>query len=672
MLKLQTLLSNENYIVNNATRLNNGESIIIPDEDDNGELVTYVLEFLNYHKHFNTVGEEKEEGESNELDIYDENIKKSYKMKLMFNNSNEVMSNEVYKDSTGHVLKIKIDNKIMYMKIFNKVKAINRCSNKVVYPNYLLEGVVTILFNEIVKQYSDSYYNVHSLYKITFRNFYENRHINKEYMKWIRWYNINKEEQLDELYEAVIITDKIDKLDTPDDIIFIMFIVLHNIYVMQEKNKFIHGNFNFNNIYKLNINVNELTFNFDNKVIKLENKLKYIPVITNFSFSSIEYEGQRITPYIYLNRETIQYNDKYDMYTFIVHLYKYLYDINQSRLVNKLNMIFFKKEYRNNIKDILYANTEFNSELYDMLKPLDKVLNYILKYEIKQSILNDVKLPFYERKSNKIDTIVPDNTFELNNGITFKRKTGGSSMPMLFEDVVKRLKRIYLEYIEIDNDMGNFNASCCRENMMDYLLKNNNSVVISGTFSNSKGEYLEKIDMIKDKKGIVSVRNDGIDINYVNVIDQSGNNYRTKKVTCYDGGLFITGPILIYNKERIGFGNKTKKNGKFKYVCDENNKQEEDSNYENCNETTDIFFRLYLTDKKMYIGIKDNKTYFILNNFPINLARDLISNILDVDKLILIDIGDHCQISWNLDGKIYSTNQIDRRYTVSNIISFKF
>ena len=31
-----------------------------------------------------------------------------------------------------------------------------------------------------------------------------------------------------------------------------------------------------------------------------------------------------------------------------------------------------------------------------------------------------------------------------------------------------------------------------------------------------------------------------------------------------------------------------------------------------------------------------------------------------------------CGVRKNINGKIYSTNQIDRRYTVSNIISFKF
>ena len=169
--------------------------------------------------------------------------------------------------------------------------------------------------------------------------------------------------------------------------------------VLQDKFEFMHKNFNFNNIIIKKYNQNTIKYTLKNKEYEIET-LNYIPVLYNFSFSTI-FKIYNTKMEIYDKETNLKNTNKITtpihQYDFMTKYKKHI--LNNNYFISSYDIFYFLysfKYIKPEIKIKLYHNI---TNEYSILNNITNLFNYSESY----MSMYDFLIKYYTNKDTKMD-----------------------------------------------------------------------------------------------------------------------------------------------------------------------------------------------------------------------------------------------------------------------------
>ena len=442
----------------------------------------------------------------------------------------------------------------------------------------------------------------------------------------------------------------------------IIYIILHNIYIAQNTMKFVHGDLHLRNIMRKEYNEEYIELYYSNEKIMIKNTDKFIPVINDFGFSSLELKnGKRLVgTKVPAVPSGVAFDPDFDhvkLLGSILLFYSKSLGVFLTKLFTKFYMYDRNLLFDSN-NEIKYTKLKMDG----MIKPLSEVMSNLLKEFEHEVVPTDFN---YEVKEDTtVCYIESKEGITISNGIQYKKVIYDS-------DVIPKnstqgyFKQLKVHYVEIENDKGTFENICCKQNTLDNAIKKQ-CVVINGTYFDPKGKY-----------SFYST-NSSINHDYVNVVvNNNGIDIKDTSDLITDIS-FNSAPLLVKNGIPNNLDMFKKRGNIYLYSCIDDIDDEE---YRSCSHITPgQLCHLANPNPRSIIATKGDKTYFIciegrIKNFggaTYEQMVDFLMNYLQVDNAINLDGGSSISLMWNINGQVYSPIKYPHRKTLSNIISFNY
>ncbi len=632
-------------------------------------------------------------------------------------NSQTIINSILGTGSYGSV--VKYQNKAMkifhYFPLeinFRHAAQIYKTDTHYVFSPDLFEGVCSIYINKMLQNYSDCFYNTYGVYVSGFHNIISYKDELKYIFSWSTanehnedFLSLPDEEILKELEkhedaETIVITfDLLDPL--PDewyrhkigtnDMYYILYIILHNIYILQSVCQFVHGDLHVGNILAKK-HTKDIQLAYEDEIIVLPSK-GYAPVMIDFGFASFEREGRRVvTTTEPLVASGSSYDQHYDVAKLLWSLVSHRYKVQQG--YEDIEEIFLNRTGNSITTFIKTDDNEVNYDLLmrnKLLKPVDEILAYLLTK--LQYTRKDQKLNFSKYIDGFYDIIQETRTnVKISEGITYRNIIYDTVEPYWKVTPFSRKLNVHLIEIKKANNFKFVNR-CCKQTVYD-MVKSREGVAINGSyFDLNTHEYIDEYNPVYiEHLGMVEVNGNGVKIQQMSNGTMTTDYNKMYKIpaqyTKYNTNTFVSNPMLVYGGKATQFDlvkrtvDRRGKQGAYLYTCEDgevNIYDMRDPDYSSCK-----FIRpgelthLGNSNPRTILATKGDITYFIVivgraNEYTgasVEQMQDFLVNYLHVDSAINLDGGASSLMMWNIGGKVYSPLNVIHRKVVSNVVGY--
>ncbi len=532
------------------------------------------------------------------------------------------------------------------MKLFHyirEIETIYKTDTHYVFPSYLFEGLCSIYINKMLQPHSDCYYKTYGVYMT--------RGMNDKTVA-ITFDLLNS------------LPDKWYSKGSPD-LHYILYIVLHNVYILQNVSQFVHGDLKFDNILGKSHSQN-VKLSYEDEVITLPTR-GYAPVMIDFGFSSFEREGRRVVsakePFIPTGSSYDSRQDVARLFWSLVNVryrnqqsYRDIEDIFLYR-AGRLPQRFLEKD---DIKNNFIYLVE-NGLLKDIREVLSGLLTK-LQYTTKKQKLN------FSKYVDGFNDIIKETRkrVQISRNVSYKNIIYDGIEPYWKHGVYSRKLNIHI--VEIKPSAGSkFVNRCCKQSVYD-MVKGHEGVAINGShFDPITSEYFSYYNPNHiENLGTVKITNDHVRIDYLrdkNITDP--RVYRPdEQYTQYNTDTFLANPVLVYDKNSVFID------------VEKAMRQDELTRYDGWK--TGGLYNLGVSEPRTILATKGDVTYFIVivrsederTGASVDQMQDFLVNYLHVDYAINLDGGDSSLMMWNIGGKVYTPLDVVHRKVVSNVIGY--
>jgi len=567
----------------------------------------------------------------------------------------------------------------------------NQDNKQYIINNGIFEGICSIFFNNIIKPYSPCIYNIYSTYLIPEYDY------NQLFDK-----NITIDDYIDDgVYDVlnpIIIMEKLETIPLDkliNNIYYVLYIILNNIYISQSLAKFVHGDLHIGNIMAKKYNKDTINIIYNDKIIKIHNKYNWIPIIVDFGFSSFEYKGYRYMS----ERDPITYSgNSYNEYSDLAKLFKSigkkLLDTKHITILHEIEKIFLNnmtmvpRHYK--LDDITFLNIYDFNEITVIINKLLNKLSYSIESTSTHIVnyIDPIKhLKYMTQNTNDIDLYnnkVLINSIFINNFTQYQHFYYNTlTTPQFNQQPISNQLNVHL--IKVDNPLPLdyvFKNICCKQNTFDFMNNFNALLSINGTFFDlDTSNYFYKKNI--NGKKTISYRlsryfNDygSINITHNKIIIKQTNRQKILNHLNYytDDSSFITGPLLYFNGKKTDIDLRIfeKNNFIYKYSCSNVNK----SSFVSCNNIQPgELYHLANPNPRTIIATSQLYTYFIIiegrtdkfKGATIEQLYDLLST-LNIENAICLDGGASVSMLFRYNNNIYSALKYKYRKSIANVI----
>lgn len=583
----------------------------------------------------------------------------------------------VFKFGNGKVLKIGLGQ--MYLTI--KDLENKETYNNIAVNNNILEGLSGIYFNDVIKSYTPAVTKINGVYVTNNREVVKYPHKYPWHDMFIGNFDNNGECNIvSTLMESL---NSMPKKTYRDNIYYILYIVLHAIYVAQSKCEFVHGDLHLGNVmFKEYPEGEDINLVFKNKIVTIKS-LGWIPVIIDFGFSSFTHEGKRVSSF---STAITQSGSAFDRYFDFIKIF--VSTVTQLKVdFSKLEDCFMKnkhpKEYYEPDKtDRYYINKDIRSPRNILNRLLDLIPHSVERIDTDIIEREDLISKIIKVKE---DTIIND--FCIYKNIKYKT----SSRPFFTEAAYSNVLNVHLIEINKIDDDYKFMSVCCKQNLVDFTNDNRDSISINGTYFD-----METMGSLYNNK----YRSDGFNFTmikrylpYYGTLDVNSSHIAIRDKVYIDeigsepNKHLLTGPVLVYDKELPKIYTDidnifSKYKGKeYMFTC--TNKEEGMTSnmgieYHKCSDIRPgELYHIGNPNPRTVIAIKGDTTYFIViegrteeyKGASVEQMYDFLYRYLKVDRAINLDGGASSCMMWSKDGRMYSPLNIYSKKTIGNLIS---
>ena len=529
----------------------------------------------------------------------------------------EAFKDKIYSGSYGSIFSydshsiIKLNNRIQDYIIIG----INN-DNTYIMNHHILDGVGSIYFNHILKDITPCTMDTYGVFIVPY----------------------------EERFNVAILMEKLDTLNTDDinnNLWYILFLVLYNIYIGQCLIRFNHNDLHLNNIVKKKYNEKTIKIRFNEEIIEI-NSIGWIPIIIDYGFCSFDLDQLRVCSHEMINYSGRAFDSYYDSFKIFESLMIYYGSNNldpEELITTFLDVTYVNQELIDTImiQSNLYHTINinflyvYNNDNSNNLRPIGP-LNDILVKSVLEILMEKmyIKSPFRNIEIQKpIDNIskiiyVNDPYIEINNFITYHNIIYEPKV-IPFHDTQPISSTLNIHMIEINNTIAQsfpmkYVAQCCKQNVFDFI-SGKIGVVINGTYFTPEGQpigssyyYPRSNNPIKD---YIS--------DYAYIIINNNNNIEIKTSLTNDekirlklsDNIYMTAPLLVLNGINKFTNDKVKEKHHdiYKYGCYDNPELPPDSSrsYHNCNFIyPGQLYHLGNANPRTIMAFKDNITYFIV------------------------------------------------------------
>lgn len=569
--------------------------------------------------------------------------------------------------------------------------------NKTILENDLLESVSAIYFNKLIENYSPCHYNIYgsyilmlSLEEVRKGNLWKDFFYIEDYNKYYGDYLVTMAEKL-----SVIPNTMFHK-----NLYYILYVVLHNIYIGQTSSKFVHGDLHMWNIMYKPYKEKTIRLTYVDEIIEINNTYNFIPIIIDFGFSSFNIDKIR---YVALTEPITVSGTAFDTYFDSTKLFSSLMNFYRHHKFDpsELEDIFLENKAPNIDEYLIEPEVYRISHIYSKYKPrfITDILNRLLNKLDYKVIKTHTSLP------KLIDTYADvvyfsGDSFNINSFITYNNiKYKCKTIPHFTE--AKYSSTLNIHMLTIDNYMNGhkFVTQCCKRNIYDFIIDNDGIVCINGSYFDmeTKGNLFNNkyINKYMREKVVKDIKKYMDDYGYMNIIN---NTIDIKDKSSKLDNEIVSGPLLFLNGIRTNLEEKilekyhddsedyydkydnhiVYENEKYKYSC--TNKKEDDINYDkNFTKCDNIepgeLYHIGNPNPRTILATKDNLTYFIViegrslqyRGASIEQMYEFLSS-LKIDNAINLDGGDSSGMIWKSNGIIYSPHKKIAPKTVGSVI----
>lgn len=613
-----------------------------------------------------------------------------------------------------------------------------------IFSDNIFEGIASIYINKMLTKFSNCYYQTFGVYISGYDNINQNKKINMlldeiiENNKRSNGHPKLKEDRYgsDKVFtgSTIILSELLYQL--PDkwyteghpDFYYILYIILHNLYILQNTCQFVHGDLHLGNIMSKKYNNKYVELAYENEIILIPAK-KYVPVLIDFGHTSFTRNNRRVTPF---TEPFVHSGSSYNSQVDLIRLY---WDIKKARSHDKyVGTSGERRKARKNIKssslqskddlNIIYTDTDTDlkeifidqirgqgqsQDINKIFKSIREILNYLLSkitYKVKKQNFNfDIYVDdFFDiiKVNEAFIDITPQIKYEHIIYDTIEpywkqqeySKKLNIHMVTIIPDASSNARLRSIDLLP-DASKFNFKNKCCRQTVFDFLNNYKDGVAINGTFFNldtseyikyylkNFSKYLGKVEIKPEKINITPIIFNSKRSKYPNV-----KNIIPSEYTKFNTNTFLSNPLLVIDKDPIDIDLEAKGTNPryfseenlsrlYLYTCDSNAKP--GTNIRNCNYIKPgELYHLGNANPRTILAIKDDIVYFIIiigrteefKGASIDQIQDFLINYLHVDNAINLDGGSSSLMMWKKNGQIFTPMDVVERKVISNVIGY--
>lgn len=503
MTSLPVLVSNSQFILDNFFQLK-AEDFMIHDLEFN----KFVYEFSE----FGTGGEVPNE----KLGLFNTDVEPVEKpLGLTYFGANFFKKIKLGSGAFGSVLEYKDKTlKIFenpYAEKYQRIEFIHNY-NKYIISYRVYEGIASTYINDILSKYTNCFYKTYGVYILTldvFRDNVETDVFSKTYRdEWSQ--HMNPKYARDDFteYKTCMAMEKLQPIPlhlfNSEQVYYILFIILSNVYFLQNVCQFVHGDLHLKNIMSSE-NTEDIKLVYGDEIITIPN-IGWKPVLIDFGYCSFNYGDKRVSsnvePYTASGSNFDSYFDISKIFGSMLNL-KTRNGKVDADLTSVEEIFCYKTGFK--YADYMKADNEANYQYLisnRILKSLPEILTFLAS-----------KIQYTSTKTNSIPRNI-DKFYEI---VHFQEEYCQITPFIEYYNVKYKTIEphwklapystiLNVHIISISNYANDymFTTKCCKQTVFDFISAHE-GVAINGTYFNMRtGDYVKHVSFdygYKDYKG---------------------------------------------------------------------------------------------------------------------------------------------------------------------------